>query len=111
MSDYHIQESWRDNIPPRVARAKRLYEHFTTLKLGLARDNYGWWEERAAKRLQTGNFRGAQLEAKAFDVYHKLSHSFGKQDRKRRRVLHHQESLRTDNSHTEPQATSGTNGS
>ncbi len=87
MSDYHIQESWKGNIPPHVARAKQLFEHFSTLKLGLARDTYGWWEKRAAQRMRSGDFRGAKFEAKAFDVYHRLTKSLTTNQGKGRRVL------------------------
>lgn len=76
LADYHLQESWPGNIPPEVNRAKRLFEHFSTLKFGVVRDSYGWWERRAAERLRSGDFRGAQLEAKAFDVYHRLTRRF-----------------------------------
>lgn len=76
MEDYHIQESWKGNIPAHVVQARKLFEHFSTLKFGLAREHFGWWEKRAARRMATGDFRGGKWEAKAFDMYHRLTRRF-----------------------------------
>jgi radical SAM superfamily enzyme YgiQ (UPF0313 family) len=86
MSDYHIQESWKGNIPREVEHARRMFEHYSTLKFGLARDRFGWWERRAAQRMQSGDFRGARLEAKAFDLYHRLTRGFTARPRAGRKV-------------------------
>jgi len=95
MSDYHIQESWKGNIPPEVERARRLFEHYSTLKFGIVRDRYGWWERRAARRMQTGDFRGARIEAKAFDLWHRVTRRFTAATSGGRRVAVRPESART----------------
>ncbi len=76
MEDYHLNETWVGNIPPEVERARKLFEHFSTLKFGLAREHFGWWERRATRRMKTGDFRGGQLEAKAFDLFHRFTERF-----------------------------------
>jgi radical SAM superfamily enzyme YgiQ (UPF0313 family) len=73
IGEYHLDETWPGKIPPDVARARRLFEHLATLKLGLPRGRVGWWERRARRRLETGDLTGARLEAKAFDLYHRLT--------------------------------------
>ncbi len=68
--DYHHGEadSWPGQIPPEVDRARRLFEHYYTLSVGLARGEIGWWERRARARIASGSTRFARLEAKAFDL-------------------------------------------
>lgn len=73
IGDYRRHETWPGKIPPEVARARKLYNHFTTLSKGVARGKVGWWERRAQKRLATGDFRLGSIEAKAFDVYQRVS--------------------------------------
>ncbi|MDP6410714.1 MAG: hypothetical protein QGI46_15165, partial [Planctomycetota bacterium] len=73
IGEYHLDETWPGKIPAHVARARRLFEHLTTLKLGLPRGRIGWWERRAQRRLESGDLRGARLEAKAFDLYQRLT--------------------------------------
>ena len=73
IGEYHLDETWPGKVPPEVARARKLFEHYSTLKFGLPRSRVGWWERRAHRRLVTGDFRGAQLEAKAFDLFHRLT--------------------------------------
>jgi len=77
IGEYHLDETWPGKIPPEVERARRLFEHFSTLKFGLARERHGWWERRAARRMETGNFRGAAVEAKAFDIYFRVAKYLG----------------------------------
>lgn len=66
--EYHLSETWPGNVPPDVLRRRKLYQHFATLSHGLARGKEGWWERRARKRLASGDWRLARLEAKAFDL-------------------------------------------
>ncbi len=75
IGEYHLEETWPGNIPPRVAEARKMYQHYVTLSYGLARGKKGWWERRAQKRLENGSFaRGAgSIEARAFDVYNRVS--------------------------------------
>jgi len=93
MSDYHIQESWKGNVPEHVEQARRLFEHYSSLKFGIVRDRYGFWERRAARRLQSGDFRGARLEAKVFDLYHRLTRRFTVRPREARKASLRLESL------------------
>ena len=71
--EYQFRETWPGQIPPRVLRARKLHEHFSTVSLGFARGRIGWWERRAKRRLAEGDFRLGLLEAKAFDLVLKLS--------------------------------------
>jgi hypothetical protein len=72
--DYHCgtADSWPGQISARVDRTRRLFEHFYTLSLGLARGRIGWWERRAARRIQKGDLRLGRVEAKAFDLASRL---------------------------------------
>ena len=68
---------WPDALPPRVARLRRLYEHFATLANGTPRGKVGLWERRAHRRLRSdADFeRGwplGKVEAKAFELYDRL---------------------------------------
>ncbi len=72
-----VDLAWPGQLPPEVARARRMYEHFATLSLGLARGRIGWWERRAQRRMSSGDFRGGRLEAKAFDLCTRLSRLVG----------------------------------
>ena len=72
--EFHdVVEAWPGQIPADVARAYKLFEHYSTLSIGLARDRMGWWERRARRRMARGDFRFGRLEAKAFDVYDRLT--------------------------------------
>ena len=73
IGEFHLDETWPGKIPAEVARARKLYEHFSTLSMGLARGRLGWWEKRARRRMATGDFRGGLLEARAFDLYYRVS--------------------------------------
>jgi len=75
LGEYHLEETWRGNIPPRVAEARKMYQHYVTLAYGLARGKKGWWEKRAQKRLEDGTFLKSigSAEARAFDVYNRVS--------------------------------------
>jgi len=84
MEDYHLNRSWNGNVPDDVMRLRNLFEHFSTLKFGLARGRVGWWEKRAARRLRDTDFRFGRLEAKAFDVYQRLTSRFAPDPEARR---------------------------
>jgi len=72
IGDYRLHETWHGKIPPHVARARRTLIHYSSLAKGRARGRIGWWERRAQKRMQRGDFRLARIEAKAFDIYRRL---------------------------------------
>lgn len=73
IGEYHLEETWPGNIPPKVAEARMMYQHFATLSYGLARGgNIGWWEKRAQKRLADNSYMNARWEAKAFGLYNKV---------------------------------------
>lgn len=73
LGEYHMEETWPGHIPEQVLRARKMYQHFVTLAYGLARGKMGWWERRAQRRLEDGSFLQGRVEAKAFDVYHRLT--------------------------------------
>jgi hypothetical protein len=72
IGEYHLEETWPGKIPPHVAEARKMYQHFVTLSYGLARGKIGWWERRAERRLRDGDFRFGLVEARAFDVYNRI---------------------------------------
>jgi radical SAM superfamily enzyme YgiQ (UPF0313 family) len=81
IGEYHLDETWAGKIPRDVYVARRLFEHYSTLALGLARGRIGWWEKRAEQRMRSGDFRGGAIEAKAFDLYHRLTRRLGARTR------------------------------
>ncbi len=76
IGEYHLEETWPGNIPPKVARARMMYQHYATLNWGLVRPNRGFWENRARKRLEDGSYLTGGLEAKAFSVYNRIRKKF-----------------------------------
>ena len=81
IGEYHLEETWPGNIPPRVAEARMMYQHFATLNWGLARGRRrGFWEKRAEKRLGDGSFVDGRLETRAFGIYNKLRRTLFKPD-------------------------------
>ncbi|MFT4539796.1 MAG: anaerobic magnesium-protoporphyrin IX monomethyl ester cyclase [Planctomycetota bacterium] len=78
IGEYHLEETWPGNIPPRVAEARKMYQHYVTLSYGLARGKMGWWEKRAQKRLENGSYIHSvgSVEARVFDVYSRVSKKF-----------------------------------
>ena len=45
IGEYHLEETWPGNIPPRVSEARMMYQHYATLSYGLARGGHiGWWD-------------------------------------------------------------------
>ena len=77
--EYHLWEtqSWPGQIPDEVLRARKAFEHYYTLSLGMARGRIGWWERRARSRIVSGDFRLGRLEAKAFSLYDGCSRRLG----------------------------------
>jgi hypothetical protein len=71
--EYHLEETWAGRIPAAVRTRRRLYQHFATLSHGLARGRVGWWERRARRRLERGDWRLGRLEARAFHVLNGIS--------------------------------------
>ena len=69
---YHLRDGWPGQIPRTVARRRKLYEHYSHLALGLARERGGIWERRAQRRIASGDYRLGAVEAKAFDLYERL---------------------------------------
>ena len=76
IGEYHLEETWPGNIPPKVARARMMYQHYATLNWGLVRPTRGFWENRAKKRLEDGSYLNGGLEAKAFSVYNRIRKKF-----------------------------------
>jgi radical SAM superfamily enzyme YgiQ (UPF0313 family) len=72
IGEYHLEETWPGNIPPRVQRARMMYQHYATLSYGLARGRIGWWERRAQQRLADDSYKDARWEAKAFGVFNRV---------------------------------------
>jgi hypothetical protein len=73
IGEYHLEETWPGKIPPDVALARKMYQHFVTLDYGLARGKIGWWEKRAKRRLESGDLIGGLFEARAFDLYNRVA--------------------------------------
>ena len=71
-----VVEALAGRIPDDVALRRRLFQHYATLSHGLARGKVGFWERRAQRRLKSGDYTFARVEAKAFDVAHRLSRAF-----------------------------------
>jgi radical SAM superfamily enzyme YgiQ (UPF0313 family) len=76
IGEYHLEETWPGKIPPEVALARKMYQHYVTLDYGLARGKRGFWERRAGRRLArgelTGGFPSGLWEARAFDVFNRI---------------------------------------
>lgn len=75
IGEYHLQETWKGNIPSTVAEARKMYQHYVTLAYGLARGKIGVWEKRAQKRLADDSYRkrSGSIEARVFDVYSRVT--------------------------------------
>ncbi len=73
-SAYLVREAWPGRIPPDVQRRRRLLNHYVTLARG--RSAPGVFERRARRRLERDDWRFAAIEAKAFDVWHRLGRAF-----------------------------------
>jgi radical SAM superfamily enzyme YgiQ (UPF0313 family) len=73
LGQYHLEETWIGRIPDDVMLERKMYHHFATLDYGLARGKFGWWEKRARKRLARGDLASGLFEARAFDLYHRIT--------------------------------------
>jgi radical SAM superfamily enzyme YgiQ (UPF0313 family) len=73
LGQYHLEETWIGRIPEEVMLERKMYHHFATLDYGLARGKIGWWEKRARKRLARGELASGLFEARAFDLYHRIT--------------------------------------
>lgn len=73
LGQYHLEETWIGRIPPEVMLERKMYHHFATLDYGLARGKFGFWEKRAKKRLAQGNLSKGLMEARAFDLYWRVT--------------------------------------
>ncbi|HKX46674.1 MAG TPA: radical SAM protein, partial [Planctomycetota bacterium] len=80
LGEYHLHETWPGRIPPEVSKVRKLYCHYQTLARGLARKKDGFWEALARWRLQTGNYKLGEVEAKLFDVYLRLARRFAPEE-------------------------------
>jgi len=76
IGEYHLEETWPGNIPPRVAEVRRKYQHYVTLSYGLARGRIGWWEKRAQEHLENGSYKRRAWEAKAFGLHERVRRKF-----------------------------------
>jgi radical SAM superfamily enzyme YgiQ (UPF0313 family) len=73
LGQYHLEETWIGRIPDDVMLERKMYHHFATLDYGLARGKIGWWEKRARRRLSEGNLSSGLFEARAFDLYNRIT--------------------------------------
>jgi radical SAM superfamily enzyme YgiQ (UPF0313 family) len=73
LGQYHLEETWKGRIPADVMLERKMYHHFATLDYGLARGKLGWWERSARRRLAKGNLSAGLFEARAFDVYNRIT--------------------------------------
>jgi len=91
----HFYDYRRDTSPgwlsPEVARARRLYEHFSAVVGGELRGRIGFWERRAATRLadDEGFARGwpwGRAEARAFQLWQSVARRRPSWSRPERRI-------------------------
>ena len=86
--EYHVMETWSDNIPPSVHRVWRLYYQYASFVHRLVRPKRGLIERIAEWRVKTGNYR-LPVELKAFYL---LDKAFGwashKEDEKQSWIMH-----------------------
>jgi radical SAM superfamily enzyme YgiQ (UPF0313 family) len=73
LGQYHLEETWIGRIPEEVMLERKMYHHFATLDYGLARGKFGWWEKRARRRLAQGSLSDGLFEARAFDLYNRIT--------------------------------------
>lgn len=73
LGQYHLEETWIGRIPDDVMLERKMYHHFATLDYGLARGKIGWWEKRARRRLAQGRLSDGLFEARAFDLYNRIT--------------------------------------
>jgi len=71
--DYWHESGWPGRIPAHVEEARRMYMHYASLAQGRVRKMHGFWERRALRRLERGDFVRGRLEARLFNLVNKLS--------------------------------------
>lgn len=76
-TSYWMHEAWPGHVPAAAAQRRRLYQHFSGLSKGVIRDRIGFWERRARGRIESGDFRFGRVEAKAFDLSHRIASRLG----------------------------------
>jgi radical SAM superfamily enzyme YgiQ (UPF0313 family) len=69
--EYHVMDTWKDNIPAAVQRRWRLYYQYASFKHGLVRPKRGLIEKIADWRIKTGDYR-LPVELKAFYLLDKF---------------------------------------
>jgi len=69
-TEYHLQQTW-SVIPPRIARLRKLHNHYTTLYKGLAHREPGMFERVARWHLESDNMR-FPVDAKLFALVDKM---------------------------------------
>ena len=86
--EYHVMETWEDNIPESVHKRWRLYYQYASFMHGLVRKKRGLFEKIAEWRIKSGNYK-LPLELKAFYLMDK---AFGwgshKEDEKQSWIMH-----------------------
>jgi len=68
-----IEEVWPGRIPAHVEEAREMYMHFAALAQGRVRKRQGFWERRARRRLERGDYAKGRLEARLFHLVNKLT--------------------------------------
>ncbi len=69
--EYHVMETWKGHIPPKVQKTWRLYYQYASFLHGLVRPERGLIEKISEWRMRTGNFT-APVELKAFYLMDKV---------------------------------------
>ncbi len=69
--EYHVMETWKDNIPASVHKRWRLYYQYASFVHGLVRPKRGLIEKIAEWRIKTGDYR-LPVELKAFYLMDKV---------------------------------------
>lgn len=69
VGDFWNDEPWPGRIPAHIERQRRLFMHYSTLSQGAVRQRLGWWERRARRHLERGDFARRPVEAWAFHLY------------------------------------------
>ncbi len=69
--EYHVMETWQDNIPASVHRRWRLYYQYASFVHGLVRPKRGLIEKIAEWRIRSGDYR-LPIELKAFYLLDKV---------------------------------------
>ncbi len=65
MLQYHVMQTWKDNIPPEVEKIWRLYYQYSSFFHGMVRPKRGLIERISGWRLKSGNY-SLPIELKLF---------------------------------------------